>query len=321
MVRHYLDFERPLMELEREYEELQLFGPRSDPKVLAKIERLEKRIVKVREEIYSQLTPWQRTQLSRHIDRPHTLDYIRLIFEDFIELHGDRGFMDDPAMVGGLARLDGEAVVVVGQQKGRNMKEMGYRNFGMSHPEGYRKALRIMELGARFGKPIITMIDTTGAYPGIGAEERGQAEAIARNLREMATFSVPIIVVVIGEGGSGGALAIGVGDRILMLENAIYSVISPEGCAAILWRDGAKGPLAAEALKLTAADLLKSEVIDEVIPEPAGGAHRDYHEAAANLKEAIVRHLRALQGLPAERLVSERYQKFRRMGAFVEKGE
>jgi acetyl-CoA carboxylase carboxyl transferase subunit alpha len=318
MVRHYLDFERPLMELEREYEELQRFAPRNDPKILAKIERLEKRIAKVREEIYSQLTPWQRTQLSRHIDRPHTLDYLQLVFEDFIELHGDRGFMDDPAMVGGFARLDGEAVVVLGHQKGGDMKEMGYRNFGMPHPEGYRKALRIMELGARFRKPIITMIDTPGAYPGVGAEERGQAEAIAHNLREMATFPVPIVVVVIGEGGSGGALAIGVGDKILMMENAIYSVISPEGCAAILWRDGTKGPLAAEAMKLTAVDLLKLEVIDEIIPEPLGGAHCDYHEAAANVKEAVVRHLKELRGIPEERLVSERYQRFRRMGTFFE---
>jgi acetyl-CoA carboxylase carboxyl transferase subunit alpha len=300
MVRHYLDFERPLMELEREYEELQRFAPRDDPRVRAKIERLEKRIGKVREEVYSQLTPWQKTQLSRHIDRPHTLDYLELIFEDFIELHGDRGFMDDPAMVGGFARLDGEAVVVVGHQKGRDVKEMGYRNFGMPHPEGYRKALRIMELGARFRKPIITMIDTPGAYPGVGAEERGQAEAIASNLREMAAFPVPIVVVVIGEGGSGGALAIGVGDRILMMENAVYSVISPEGCAAILWRDGTKGPLAAEVMKVTAADLLGLEVIDEVIPEPAGGAHRDSHEAAATLKKAIARHLTDLQGLSEE---------------------
>lgn len=318
MVRHYLDFERPLMELERDYEELQRFAPQDDPKVLAKIERLEKRIVKVREEIYSQLTPWQRTQLSRHIDRPHTLDYIQLIFEDFIELHGDRAFMDDSAMVGGLACLDGEAVLVVGHQKGRDMKEMSYRNFGMPHPEGYRKALRIMELGARFRKPIISMIDTPGAYPGVGAEERGQAEAIAHNLREMATFPVPIVVVVIGEGGSGGALAIGVGDRILMMENAVYSVISPEGCAAILWRDGTKGHLAAEAMKLTAADLLELEIIDEVIPEPVGGAHRDYHGAAATLKKAILRHLTELQTVPEERLVSERYQRFRRIGTFVE---
>lgn len=318
MVRHYLDFERPLMELEREYEELQRFAPRDDPRVRAKIERLEKRIGKVREEVYSQLTPWQRTQLSRHIDRPHTLDYLKLIFEDFIELHGDRGFMDDPAMVGGFARLDGEAVVVVGHQKGRDVKEMGHRNFGMPHPEGYRKAIRIMELGARFRKPIITMIDTPGAYPGVGAEERGQAEAIASNLRAMAAFPVPIVVVVIGEGGSGGALAIGVGDRILMMENAVYSVISPEGCAAILWRDGTKGPLAAEVMKLTATDLLGLGVINEVIPEPAGGAHRDYDETAVTLKKTIMRHLTELKGLSEEELVTERYQRFRRMGAFVE---
>jgi len=317
-VRHYLDFEKPLMELERELEELQRFAPRNDSKAHGRITWLERRIAKVKEEIFSQLTPWQRTQLSRHIDRPHTLDYIHLIFEDFVELHGDRGFMDDPALIGGLARLDGEGVVVVGHQKGRDMKEMGYRNFGMSHPEGYRKALRIMELGVRFNKPIVTMIDTPGAYPGVGAEERGQAEAIARNLREMAAFTVPIIVVVIGEGGSGGALAIGVGDRVLMMENAIYSVISPEGCAAILWRDGAKGHLAAEALKLTAADLLTLQVIDEVIPEPMGGAHRDYEESAATVKEAVGRHLGELKDVPEEQLLVERYQRFRRMGAFLE---
>jgi acetyl-CoA carboxylase carboxyl transferase subunit alpha len=319
MVRHYLDFERPLMELEREYEELRRFAPRDDPRVRARIERLEQRMAKVRVEIYAQLSPWQRTQLSRHIDRPHTTDYIRMIFEDFIELHGDRGFMDDPAMVGGLARLNGEAVVVLGHQKGRDVKEMGYRNFGMPHPEGYRKALRIMELGARFHKPILSMVDTPGAFPGVDAEERGQAEAIAHNLREMAVFPVPIIVVVIGEGGSGGALAIGVADRILMLENAIYSVISPEGCAAILWRDGNKASLAAEAMKITAADLLKLEIIDEIVPEPMGGAHRDYQAAAANVKAAIVRHLEELKAIPEERLVSERYQRFRRMGAFLEK--
>jgi acetyl-CoA carboxylase carboxyl transferase subunit alpha len=319
MVRHYLDFERPLMELEREYEELRRFAPRDDPRVRARIERLEQRIAKLRVEIYAELTPWQRTQLSRHIDRPHTTDYIRMIFEDFIELHGDRGFMDDPAIVGGLARLNGEAVVVLGHQKGRDVKEMGYRNFGMPHPEGYRKALRIMELGARFHKPILTMVDTPGAYPGVDAEERGQAEAIAHNLREMAAFPVPIIVVVIGEGGSGGALAIGVGDRILMLENAIYSVISPEGCAAILWRDGNKGPLAAEAMRITAADLLKLKVIDEIIPEPMGGAHRDYQAAAANVKAVVVRYLEELKAIQGEQLLSERYQRFRRMGAFLER--
>lgn len=319
MVRHYLDFERPLMELEREYEELRRFAPRDDPRVRARIERLEQRIAKLRVEIYAELTPWQRTQLSRHIDRPHTTDYIRMIFEDFIELHGDRGFMDDPAIVGGLARLNREAVVVLGHQKGRDVKEMGYRNFGMPHPEGYRKALRIMELGARFHKPILTMVDTPGAYPGVDAEERGQAEAIAHNLREMAAFPVPIIVVVIGEGGSGGALAIGVGDRILMLENAIYSVISPEGCAAILWRDGNKGPLAAEAMRITAADLLKLKVIDEIIPEPMGGAHRDYQAVAANMKAAVVRYLEELKTIQGEQLLSERYQRFRRMGAFLER--
>lgn len=318
MVRHYLDFEKRLMEPERELEELQRFGPRNDSKVHGRIKRLQRRIDKLREEVYSQLTPWQRTQLSRHIDRPHTLDYIELVFEDFFELHGDRGFMDDPAIVGGLARLEGDTVVVVGHQKGRDVKEMGYRNFGMPHPEGYRKALRIMELGARFRKPIITMIDTPGAYPGVGAEERGQAEAIARNLREMATLPVPIVVVVIGEGGSGGALAIGVGDRIVMMENAIYSVISPEGCAAILWRDGTKGDLAAEALKLTASDLLKMGVIDEITPEPLGGAHRDFQKTAASFRKVVLRHLGELKGIPEQRLLLERYQRFRRMGAFID---
>jgi acetyl-CoA carboxylase carboxyl transferase subunit alpha len=318
MVRHYLDFEQPLMGLEREYEELQRFAPHDDPRILAKIKRLQRRINKLRVEIYAQLTPWQKTQLSRHIDRPHTLDYIHIMFEDFLELHGDRRFMDDPAMVCGIARLEGESVVVIGHQKGRDVRGMDFRNFGMPHPEGYRKALRIMELGARFKKPIISMIDTPGAYPGVGAEERGQAEAIANNLREIVTFSVPIVVVVIGEGGSGGALAIGIGDRILMMENATYSVISPEGCAAILWRDGTKGPLSAEALKVTATDLQKLGVIDEIIPEPLGGAHRDYQKAAANLKEAVLRHLRDLKSIPEEKFLSERYGKFRRMGIFLE---
>ena len=285
---------------------------------LEEIARLEEKANKLRVDIYSKLTRWQRVQLARHPQRPYTLDYIERITTNFVELHRDRAFADDPSIVAGIGKIDYQPIAFIGHQKGRTTKEKLYRNFGMPHPEGYRKALRIMELGARFRKPIITMIDTPGAYPGVGAEERGQAEAIAHNLREMAAFPVPIVVVVIGEGGSGGALAIGVGDRILMMENAVYSVISPEGCAAILWRDGTKGPLAAEAMKLTAVDLLELEVIDEVIPEPVGGAHRDYHGAAATLKKAIVRHLTALQNAPEERLVSERYQRFRRMGTFVE---
>jgi len=318
MIRHYLDFEKRLMELEREYEELQRFAPRDDPKVRSRLKGLQARITRKKREIYSNLTAWQRTQLSRHIDRPHALDYIGEVFDDFVELHGDRTFMDDPAMVGGLARLGGRAVVVVGHQKGKDAAEMGYRNFGMPHPEGYRKALRMMELGARMNKPIITLVDTPGAYPGVGAEERGQAEAIARNLREMATFPVPIIVVVIGEGGSGGALAIGVGDRILMLENATFSVISPEGCAAILWRDGSRGPQAAEALKVTAADLLKLGVIDEIIPEPLGGAHHDHKETMTHFKETVLRQLQELERVPSEVLLEERYRRFRGMGAFLE---
>lgn len=317
MVRHYLEFEIPLMELEREHEELSRFAPGDDPKVLSRLKRVEKRLEKLKKDIYGNLSPWQRTQLSRHIDRPHTSDYIEHVFDNFIELHGDRTYMDDPAVVGGVARLEGEGVVVVGHQKGRDVREMGYRNFGMPHPEGYRKALRLMEMAARFNKPVITFIDTPGAFPGVGAEERGQAEAIARNLREMALFEIPVIVVVIGEGGSGGALAIGVGDRILMLENAVFSVISPEGCAAILWRDGSKAPLAAEALRLTAEDLRNVGVIDEIIREPLGGAHRDSSAIMRNVKEALLRHLAELKTTSTSDLVPQRYEKFRRMGAFT----
>jgi len=314
MLRHYLDFERPLMELEREYEELSRFAPQ-DRKTLTRLKKLEAKIARLKREIYSNLTPWQRTQLCRHIDRPRALDFIAHIFTDFVELHGDRAFRDDPAVVGGLARLEGETVMVVGQQKGRDLQELSRRNFGMPHPEGYRKALRLMKLAERFGKPVITFVDTPGAYPGVGAEERGQAEAIARNLQEMASLGVPILVAIIGEGGSGGALALGVGNRILMMENAIFSVISPEGCAAILWRDGNKAPLAAEALKLTAQDLHSLGVIDEIVPEPLGGAHRDHQGAAQLLKETLIRHLMELKGMSAEELLKERYEKFRRMGA------
>lgn len=318
MLRHYLEFERPLMELEREYEELTRFASPSDPKVKKKLEQLKRKLERSMREVYSNLTPWQKTQLSRHIDRPHALDFIKLIFEDFVELHGDRRFGDDPAIVAGLAKLEGRTCVVVGQQKGNNVHEMSRRNFGMPHPEGYRKALRVMELGGRFRKPIITFVDTPGAYPGVGAEERGQAEAIATNLREMALLPIPIISVVIGEGGSGGALAIAVADRILMLEHAIFSVISPEGCAAILWRTKEKAPEAAEALKLTAQDLKELGVIDEIVPEPLGGAHRDHVGAAAVLKEALLRHLEELLGLEEEELLRRRYEKYRRMGVFSE---
>lgn len=306
------------MELEREYEELRRFSSPEDPKVASRLRKLEEKIARLQREIYGKLTPWQKTQLSRHIDRPHALDYIRLIFTDFVELHGDRRFRDDPAVVGGLARLAGETVVVVGEQKGKDIYELSHRNFGMPHPEGYRKALRLMEMGARFKKPLITFVDTPGAYPGVGAEERGQAEAIAQNLREMAALEVPIVVAIIGEGGSGGALAIGVGDRILMMENATFSVISPEGCAAILWRDGKKAPLAAEALKLTAKDLHELGIVDEIVPEPLGGAHRDHQQAASFLKEAILRHLMDLKRMTPDELLKERYKKYRRMGSFHE---
>ncbi len=314
---NYLEFEKPIAELEEKIRELnELSSDSVDLK--ADITRLEKKADKLRGEIFSDLTRWQTVQVARHINRPFTLDYIRLIFTDFIELHGDRAFADDHAIVGGLARLDGEPVMVIGHQKGRDTKEKVFRNFGMPNPEGYRKALRLMEMAERFGLPIITFVDTPGAYPGIGAEERGQAEAIARNLREMSRLRVPIVVVVTGEGGSGGALAIAVGDRILMLQHSIYSVISPEGCAAILWSDGTKGEVAAEALKPTARDLKELDVIDEIVPEPPGGAHRDHEGAAKSVHKAIARNLRELRAIAVDQLLEERYAKFRQMTRFVE---
>ncbi len=315
--QYYLDFEKPLADLERKIEELhELSGDTLDLK--AEIAKLEKKAEKVQEEIFSNLSRWQTAQVARHINRPFTLDYLNLIFTEFTELHGDRNFGDDHAIVGGLARLDGEPVMVIGHQKGRDTKEKVYRNFGMPNPEGYRKALRLMEMAEQFKLPIITFVDTPGAFPGIGAEERGQAEAIARNLREMARLTVPIIVVITGEGGSGGALAIAVGDRVLMLEHSVYAVISPEGCAAILWSDGTKGEQAAEALKLTAKDIKELEVSDEIVKEPLGGAHRDHQTMAKNLHEALSRNLKELKQLPADQLVEERYQKFRKMSRFVE---
>jgi len=313
----YLEFEKPLVELEKKIEELHaLSGESFDLK--GEIGKLEKRVDKMREEIFAGLTRWQTAQVARHPNRPFTLDYISQIFTDFVELHGDRNFGDDPAIVGGLAKLDGEPVMVIGHQKGRDTKEKVFRNFGMPNPEGYRKALRLMEMAERFQLPIITFVDTPGAFPGIGAEERGQAEAIARNLREMASLRTPIIVCVTGEGGSGGALAIAVGDRILMLEFSVYAVISPEGCAAILWSDGTKGPQAAESLKLTATDIKELEVIDEIIPEPLGGAHRNPAVMAKSLHQALARHLKELRALPREQLVDLRYEKFRKMSRFVE---
>ena len=311
-----LDFEKPLLELENRIAELRAS---SDPLAARdEIAALEERLRRLQQRTYASLTPWQRTQLARHPKRPHTLDYFRLLLEDFVELHGDRLYGDDKAIVGGLARFEGESVVVVGHQKGRDTRENLARNFGMPHPEGYRKALRLMKLAEKFSKPLFTFIDTPGAYPGLGAEERGQAEAIARNLREMAGLRAPVIAVVTGEGGSGGALAIGVADRVLMLEYAIYSVISPEGCAAILWGDAAKAAEAAELLRLTAPDLQRLRVIDGIVPEPVGGAHRNWEETAAALRQVLRDHLWELKGKTPDQLLSARYEKFRKIGVFEE---
>jgi acetyl-CoA carboxylase carboxyl transferase subunit alpha len=311
-----LDFEKPLVELEN-----RIIGLRAadDPSAVRdEIAKLEGRLGRMQQKIYGNLTAWQRAQLARHPKRPHTLDFFQLLLEDFVELHGDRVFGDDKAIVGGLARFEGEPVVVVGHQKGRDTRENIARNFGMPHPEGYRKALRLMQLAAKFRTPLLTFIDTPGAYPGLGAEERGQAEAIARNLKEMAGLATPVVCVVTGEGGSGGALGIGVGNRVLMLEYAVYSVISPEGCAAILWGDAAKAPEAARVMRVTAPDLLRLGVIDAIVPEPAGGAHRNWAEAAANLRVALSDHLWELRSKSGEELVEERYDRFRRIGVFEE---
>ncbi|HSE06890.1 MAG TPA: acetyl-CoA carboxylase carboxyltransferase subunit alpha [Methylomirabilota bacterium] len=311
-----LEFEKPVLELENRITELRTA---EDPlSARDEIAKLEERLARLQQRVYSGLTAWQRTQIARHPKRPHTLDLVNLLLEDWVELHGDRVFGDDKAIVGGLARLDGESVVVLGHQKGRDTRENIARNFGMPHPEGYRKALRLMQLAAKFSKPIIAFIDTPGAYPGLGAEERGQAEAIARNLREMAGLPTPIICVVTGEGGSGGALAIGVGNRVLMLEYAIYSVISPEGCAAILWGDAAKAPEAAELMRVTAPDLLKLGVIDGIVPEPVGGAHRNWEATAASLRAALRDHLWQLKSKSEAELIEERHEKFRRIGVFEE---
>src|SRR5919198_1983951 len=307
-----LDFEQPLLELELHIAALVALD---DPARADEIARLEERLNRLRQRTYAGLNAWQRTQLARHPKRPHTRDWCKLLLDDFIELHGDRVYGDDPAIVGGLARFEGRSVVVIGHQKGRDTREKLARNFGMPHPEGYRKALRLMRLAEKFGKPVLSLIDTPGAYPGIGAEERGQAEAIARNLHAMAALRTPIVVVVTGEGGSGGALAVGMGNRVLMLEYAIYSVISPEGCAAILWGDAAKAPEAAAAMRITAPDLLRLGVIDAIIPEPLGGAHRDWDAAAASLRAALRDQLADLTPKPPEALVTERYEKFRRLGA------
>src|SRR5205809_737649 len=297
MATHTLDFERPLLELERQIEELKRVASETAVDVTKELAPLEKRLAELRAEIYKNLTPMQRVQVARHPRRPYTLDYLSTVFTDFVELHGDRLFRDDPAIVGGWARLDGMSVMVIGHQQGRDTKENLRRNFGMAHPEGYRKALRLMHLAEQFRAPVITLVDTPGAYPGLGAEERGQAEAIARNLVEMATLRTPILTAVIGEGGSGGALAVGLADRVLMLENSVYSVISPEGCAAILWKDSAQAPLAAEYLRLTAPDLMRLGVVDQIVPEPAAGAHEEHDEAARLLDAALSQSLEEVKKL------------------------
>jgi acetyl-CoA carboxylase carboxyl transferase subunit alpha len=314
----WLDFEKPIVELERRIEDARGLAQNGDAAAGEEVARLERKADRLRQEIYSKLTRWQRVKLARHPRRPYTLDYLAVMAPEFMELHGDRRFADDPAIVGGMAVVDGLPLMLIGHQKGRDTKENIYRNFGMAHPEGYRKALRLMRLAANFGIPIVTFVDTPGAYPGLGAEERGQSEALARNILEMAHLAVPIVTVVIGEGGSGGALAIAVGDVVMMLENSIYSVITPEGCAAILWKDATKAEQAAEALKLTAQDLLELKVIDEVIPEPVGGAHRDPEATAHRVQEALLRHVRGLIDLPAQELLDRRLEKYMRMGVYLE---
>ena len=315
---HVLEFEKPLAELERQIEELQRLGSDGGIDVAAELSTLEKKLTTRRAEIYQGLTPMQRVLVARHPRRPYSLDYLSSIFTDFVELHGDRLYRDDPAIVGGWARLAGQSVMVIGHQKGRDTKDNLKRNFGMPHPEGYRKALRLMQMAARFEAPIITLIDTPGAYPGLGAEERGQSEALARNILEMSALPTPIVTVVIGEGGSGGALALGVADRILMFENSVYSVISPEGCAAILWKDASQRERAAEALKLTADDLVRLGIVDEIIPEPVGGAHFDPETAGESLRDALVRHVKEASRLKGDRLVKKRHDKFAAMGAYSE---
>lgn len=314
-----LDFEKPLVELERQIGHLRRLTRERDLKVDSEIGPLEKKLDDLRREIYEELTPMQRVQVARHPRRPYILDYVDALFTDFIELKGDRLFRDDPAIVGGWARLEGRPVMVIGHQKGRDTKENLRRNFGMPHPEGYRKALRLMDMAARFNAPIITLIDTPGAYPGLGAEERGQAAAIARNLEVMAGLETPILAAVVGEGGSGGALALGLADRVIMLSNAVYSVISPEGCAAILWNDASQKERAAEALKLTAPDLLELGLVDEVIPEPPGGAHSDPERTIEALGEAVRRHVEELAKIGSKRLIKPRAKKYMEMGRFTER--
>jgi len=311
-----LDFEKPIAELEKKLDDLRRHSRAQDMNFDAEVRRMQAKIEETKRDVYSRLSAWQRVSIARHPQRPFMLDYITLAFTDFIELHGDRLYSDDKAMPGGFAKIDGIRCVVLGHQKGRDLKENLKRNFGSAHPEGYRKALRLMRLAEKFQLPVVALVDTPGAYPGVGAEERHISEAIAVNLREMMLLKVPIVSVIIGEGGSGGALGIAVADRLLMLENSYYSVISPEGCAAILWKNRAHAQEAAEAMKLTARDLQKLNLIDEVIPEPLGGAHRSHEVAAATVKAALVKHLRELAAKPEEQLLRERYAKYRQMGAF-----
>lgn len=312
-----MQFEEPILRIRRRIEELAALE--AEPAAQAEMAELRTKLTKVSHEIYSNLTPWQKTLVARHPQRPYTLDFIGFLFEDFVEIHGDRKFSDDPAIVGGFGRFRGQACAIVGHQKGRNTKEKIFRNFGQPRPEGFRKALRIMKMAEKFKLPIFSFVDTQGAYPGVGAEERGQAEAIAVNLREMAALEVPVIITVLGEGGSGGALALGVGDRVLMFEHSVYSVISPEGCAAILWKNSSAAPDAATAMRITAVDLKRFGIIDEIVPEPEGGAHSDPQGAADNLAPYLEKSLKELMKIKPPQLPEERYKKFRKMGMF-EKG-
>ena len=316
--RIYLDFEQPVADLEKKIEEMKAQSEAENLDLTAELNSLQEKLKRQQQEIYSNLTRWQIYQLARHPQRPYALDYIHELFTDFTELHGDRFFQDDPAIVGGLGRLEGQPIMVIGQQKGRNTKDNLHRNFGMAHPEGYRKALRLMKLAAKFKRPVLCLVDTPGAYPGIGSEERSVSEAIARNLFEMSRLPTPIVIAIIGEGASGGALGIGVGDRILMLENAWYSVINPESCSLILWRNREKREEAAEAMKIAAPDLIELNIVDRVVPEPFGGAHRDHAASAASLKEAVQESLRDLQEISVAELVNQRADKFCRMGVWEE---
>ena len=323
MIKFYLEFEKPIEELELKIEEMKRISDGKDLNLSGEIKKLEKKVKDLRTDIFSKLTPWQKTLLARHPDRPYTLDYINLITEEFLELHGDRRFSDDKAIIGGLAKIKGTPVVIIGHQKGRGTKERIRRNFGQPHPEGYRKALRLMEMAEKFKRPIVNLIDTPGAYPGIGPEERGQGEAIASNLMHMSRLRTPIVSVVIGEGGSGGALALSVADRLYMLEHSVYSVISPEGCAAILWRKNTElnaedFSRASDALKLTAQDLLRFKIIDDIIPEPSGGAHMDIEQTARNISDRVMETIEELKTKTPGKLVEERYKRLKKIGSFIE---